>query len=73
MKWLEDRLDIKQQLPTNKAADNLNLIQCVRYRIKTGLKVTANKAFHLPGKEILSVLSQLITLIGIINILVLII
>ncbi|KAK7475022.1 hypothetical protein BaRGS_00033703 [Batillaria attramentaria] len=48
LEWLQDRLDIKKQLSANKPADNLSLIRCVRYRLKMGLWMKANKAFNLP-------------------------
>ena len=49
LEWLTNRLDIKRHLPQGKPADNLSLTRCVRYRLKTGLKVQINQVHGMPG------------------------
>ncbi|XP_064612744.1 LOW QUALITY PROTEIN: uncharacterized protein LOC135476597 [Liolophura sinensis] len=46
-RWVDSRLDLKKNLPANLPAGHINILQCVRYRIKTGLSVRVNRAFGL--------------------------
>ncbi|CAL1547704.1 unnamed protein product [Lymnaea stagnalis] len=47
-KWIVDKLDIKKQQGVNKAAANLALHRCIRYRVKVGLNVHIKSAVGLP-------------------------
>ena len=47
--WLLDRLDQKRHLQPNKAAANLDLTSCVKYRITSGLNLHVLHAYGLPG------------------------
>lgn len=51
LEWLESRLDIKASQTPAKPAGNLDLVRCVRYRLKVGLKFKINGAVALPGKR----------------------
>ncbi|KAK7088191.1 uncharacterized protein [Littorina saxatilis] len=56
LEWLQHRLDIKARLAPSTAANNLNLVRCVRYRLKVGLQVKVNRSFNLPdGRYVMCV------------------
>lgn len=48
-RWVDSRLDLKKNLPADLPAGHINILQCVRYRIKTGLSIRVNQAFGLEG------------------------
>ena len=47
--WLQTRLDIRRQMTPGRPADNLALVRCVRYRLKTGLSVKIDQVYGMPG------------------------
>ncbi|KAL8583033.1 hypothetical protein ACOMHN_051197 [Nucella lapillus] len=56
--WLQQRMDIKAQLAPSKPADNLSLVRCVRYRLRSGLYVRISQAFNLPEEQYVMVVAQ---------------
>ncbi|KAH9512915.1 hypothetical protein Btru_036992 [Bulinus truncatus] len=46
--WLLEKLDIKKHQGVTELASNLALNQCIRYRVKIGLKIDIKSAYGLP-------------------------